>query len=323
MRRVVVALGVWALLGCATAPVEVSVERLEEDLRALEQELDRVRWNPDQGSLAEIHNGATGLLGGHLLTRDQRVRALFLLADTAALRSDSGRLEEAHRSLRAQGPQLPQTLITAAWLAPNRAIDILQGAPPPADSNPRLLWELGMALARAGRHAEAVTAFDRALMGLSPTWRQNGRAVRDRSWDLRHAALTTDSLQTLARLENPTQGQFLVAVREFTPNVSALEWEPSKPLTRIRLAEWALHYVAEKRQNPDLRTRQGRRLRSRPSPTSPIPDIPLESPFLDAALFAVERNILPLPDGRNFFPEREVRGSEAASVVSRVRQNFD
>ncbi len=310
------------LAACVSAPTEVSSDRIDDQLLGLEARLDQERWEPDPSRLQTLQAQARSIASSALLNRDQRLRTHFLLADLAKLQQDRQQLAEQHRFLLAVGNQHPQTLIVSSWLDAANALSILQGAPPPANSHPRLQWELGLLLAKANRHAEAVAAYDQALAGLPEIWRQKGRLTRDTSWNLRHTNVTGSDLNRLATIALPTLNQFYLAVREETPNATALRFETQEPLTRARLAEWVLHYVAEKRNNPDLRNRQSRRIRSRPNPASPIPDVSLEAPYFDAVLFCVERDILPLPDGRNFQPDTRVSGSEAVRLVQRVMKDF-
>lgn len=310
------------LVGCASVPNEVSIDQIDRRLDRLEQSLDQERWEPDGGRLQTLQTQARELAASALLSREQRLKTHFFLADVSWLLQDRQQLAEQYRLLQSLGQQFPQTLIVASWLQRERSHELLQEAGPPANSHPRLQWELGLALAAANRHAEAVAAFDRALAGLPDIWKQKGRSIRDTSWSLRQTPTGNQELNRLASVAAPTLMQFYQAIRELTPKAADLRFETRDPLTRARLAEWVLHYVAEKRNTPQLRTRQSRRLLARPNPASPIPDVSLDSPYFDAIVFCVERDILALLDGRHFQPDVRVSGSEAVGVVNKVIWDF-
>jgi len=68
--------------------------------------------------------------------------------------------------------------------------------------------------------------------------------------------------------------------------------------------------VANKKNDKTMLKRYSERYWARVNPTSPVPDVPLESPWFDAVLGCVEREIMELPDGRCFFPDDPVTGLE-------------
>ncbi|MBN1798462.1 MAG: hypothetical protein JW822_07785 [Spirochaetales bacterium] len=52
---------------------------------------------------------------------------------------------------------------------------------------------------------------------------------------------------------------------------------------------------------------------------SPIPDIKTADYYFDAALILVEREIMSLPDGKNFFPHKTVSGIELSNMVKKLK----
>jgi hypothetical protein len=52
---------------------------------------------------------------------------------------------------------------------------------------------------------------------------------------------------------------------------------------------------------------------------SPIPDIKAADYYFDAALILVEREIMNLPDGKNFFPHKTVSGFELSTMVKKLK----
>ncbi|MDR1178121.1 MAG: hypothetical protein LBK64_04770, partial [Spirochaetaceae bacterium] len=52
---------------------------------------------------------------------------------------------------------------------------------------------------------------------------------------------------------------------------------------------------------------------------SPIPDVPLDSVFFDAVLGCIEREIMALPDGRNFQGSESIRGAAFYDMLKKVQ----
>jgi tetratricopeptide (TPR) repeat protein len=312
------------VMSCATAPTEISIDRLDEEVAQLETQLDHERWDARSTQLQQMKNKASNIMRSPLLSRNLQVRTLFLMADISQLLKDKNALQDERNKLAQLGEKLPQTLIASAWLAPHQAITLLQEAPPPANKHPRLLWELGLALASANRHSEAAFAFDQALQSLPAIWKERGKAIRDLSWNLRQSTVSLPTgLNRLGEIANPTVQQFWQSVRDLTPSPGSFPYQAANQnLNRAILAEWVLHYVAEKRNTPELRTRQSQRLRARPNAVSPIADVSLDSPHFDAAVFCAERGYLNLIEGRMFKPEMPVSGPEAVGVINKVTKDF-
>jgi len=55
---------------------------------------------------------------------------------------------------------------------------------------------------------------------------------------------------------------------------------------------------------------------------SPVPDVPYGSPYFDAALVVVERQIMLLPDGIRFFPDQVLSGIEFRSYWENLKEQF-
>jgi hypothetical protein len=55
-------------------------------------------------------------------------------------------------------------------------------------------------------------------------------------------------------------------------------------------------------------------------PSSPVPDVRINSYYFDAVLILVEREILALPDGINYFPENSLSGLDFAKIIKKLMQ---
>jgi tetratricopeptide (TPR) repeat protein len=214
--------------------------------------------------------------------------------------------------------------------------------------------EKGRILLELGRYAEAVAAFDLAftLLEDKPYYREVYRPGRDRAWEMRDIAagnktgeiVANNSLTWLTLIEiTKTETdllRFLTAGRDFKPeeiytrllersfipqtqNVKLNEWPAAKPgaqeeVTRSGAAWFIWRLYAENRANRALLSRYSSRYTGRPGAQSPVPDIPLLSPFFDSVLGCVEAEFMSLPDGKNFFPEEKVRPSAYLSMLKKI-----
>ena len=52
---------------------------------------------------------------------------------------------------------------------------------------------------------------------------------------------------------------------------------------------------------------------------SPVADVPVDSPDFDAVLGCVENELMDLPDGEHFFPDKTVSGVEFKTWVSKIK----
>ncbi|MDR1374573.1 MAG: hypothetical protein LBJ24_06350 [Treponema sp.] len=250
-----------------------------------------------------------------------------------------------------------QALVLAARLEqdPQKRL-ILLAAYPETDASGELLIERGRALTILQRYAEAVAAFDSAFVRLNSreVYRETYRPLRDQAWELRDTGgienrtaeiLLRPSLSWRDIIEltvNETNLlRFLTAGRDwpagelfdrllersFIPlnqDVTVTEWRAgTKPSQNDQVfrsgAAWYLwRLLAENRADRGLLTRYSSRYASRGGQRSPVPDLPLGSPYFDSVLGCVEREIMSLPDGRNFIPGETLRGAAFLGMLKKI-----
>jgi tetratricopeptide (TPR) repeat protein len=217
------------------------------------------------------------------------------------------------------------------------------------------LLEQGRVLLDLNRFSEAVAAFDASFIMLDekPFYEEAYRPFRDKAWELRElraeGGRTTEiakqgeiSWKDLIELtKNETELlRFLTAGRDwpandifarllersfipFTQDISVLEWPQTKPVsseavTRAGAAWFLWHLYAENRANRGLLTQYSSRYTTMRGARSPIPDLPLLSPFFDSLLGSVEAEFMSLPDGRNFVPKEKIRASEYLTAIRKL-----
>jgi tetratricopeptide (TPR) repeat protein len=217
-----------------------------------------------------------------------------------------------------------------------------------------LLIEQGRILLVLRRYREAVAAFDTAFLRLTrEVYRETYGPSRDRAWELRDVAADTESgtaeilrqasltwrdVITLTKNETDLL-RFLTAGRDWSandlftrladrsfipPSQDIAPWPAqAKPSLNEQVlrsgAAWFLwRLLAENRADRGLLSRYSSRYADRPNEASPIPDLPLTSPFFDSVLGCIEREIMALPDGRNFVPREPVRGAAFLAMLRKL-----
>ena len=213
--------------------------------------------------------------------------------------------------------------------------------------------ERARTLAELNRFSEAAGMFDTAFIsGIDSIYAESYREMRDRAWELRNVEAAGGLLHILERggltwresitlIQSETQLlRFLTAGRNlpeaeifdslldrafipFTQDVTLDEWPRTRPRVGDPVfrsgAAWLIwHLYAEARGNRGLLTRYSNRFALGDNPRSPIPDIPVFSPFFDSVLGSVETGLLFLPDGRNFRPAEPIRGTEFLAAIRRM-----
>ncbi len=203
--------------------------------------------------------------------------------------------------------------------------------------------EEGRTAFELGRYREAVVAFDAGFPLLQPAYREAYQSERDSAWSLRDQsasdgartravssvnAVTWDDVVAVS-LERPGFLDFMTAGKEWktdrafaalakSSHIPNGPLAPAKRETTVRRGElaWYLWRTSLERSGASsLANRYSARWAANPSMQSPIPDVSPASPWFDGALGCVEREIMSLPDGRQFFPDAPVSGTELLKAL--------
>lgn len=215
----------------------------------------------------------------------------------------------------------------------------------PGGVPPRLDCELGLLYLAEGRFAEALSAFDRALARLPEGLRAAYAASRQACAAALAAGVTGGnaayadakplSLGLLARAIKAEAPELLPDKAEFEKDERALidalggyrllplaaERDPSRPAQRqdAVLALFALY--ARRTGEKGLDTRYTKKYAQADGKgKSPVPDLEYGIEIFDEALALVEREIMDLPDGRNFLPAEELDGMAFLEMLKRLPQ---
>ena len=221
------------------------------------------------------------------------------------------------------------------------------------------LHEFNIELARVEleqkNYREAAAAFDSALPHLSPVYRSTYSDNRNTAWQLRNlepgtspktaeislkktidwedavelSKNETELLRFLSGGRNLSNAELFKALvdREIIPqaqniditNMDVTSFKPALRDTVIRSgAAWYIwHLLAENRADRNILTRYSSRYPSQ----SPIPDLLRNSAFFDAVLGCIERELMSLPDGKNFNGGGTVDGTEFLMMLKKMAGN--
>ncbi|MDR1430166.1 MAG: hypothetical protein LBI85_07725 [Spirochaetaceae bacterium] len=219
------------------------------------------------------------------------------------------------------------------------------------ESSGELNIELGRTLLELRQFPEAVAAFDTAFAQLKlEVYESAYRGDRERAWEFRNldSGLSNAAADILAKPAISWRDALYLAGKEteilnfitagkdrneeelfrelkdmlFIPPAQDAQTGPAPAVNDAMQrsgAAWFLwHLYAELRHDRNLLSRRSNQYRSG-GRNSPIPDVPLDSVYFDAVLGCIEREIMALPDGRNFRGGEGIRGAAFYDMLKKVQ----
>jgi hypothetical protein len=108
-------------------------------------------------------------------------------------------------------------------------------------------------------------------------------------------------------------------------------FQPEKPLVRKDLAYFLFALIADRKRSENLWDQYSEyfdsdfseEMKNDMEGLSPISDIPIYKYYFYPALYLVEEEIMELPDGANFFPNKIVPGGQLLNVISNLKKRVD
>ncbi len=206
--------------------------------------------------------------------------------------------------------------------------------------------EEGRALLELKRYREAAVAFDAAFPSLPPVYRETYARERETAWSLRDtdgaslaAAARIGPQKTITWLDvaalaagtpglldaqssrdsSPSRAFDSLARENLLPTVSGSRPDKSAVVKRGEFAAFVWAAYAKKTGRVGAVGSYSARWTANPTLASPIPDVPVRSPWFDAVLGTVERELLRLPDGIRFYPDETVSGQDAVGAMRALR----
>jgi hypothetical protein len=123
----------------------------------------------------------------------------------------------------------------------------------------------------------------------------------------------------LAALASSTTSTYAAALPALTAEGLLLDSsiKPEAPALRKIVAFFLWGIVARSDHDPKLLTRYRQKY-----VVSPVADVPVDAPWFDAVLGTVEREIMDLPDGKNFKPDELVTGLEYLGMLGKLNKMY-
>jgi len=342
---------VLALASCQTVPQDrQAASGGEEDLLkldAVELQLLDLRLTPDPAGLASVRAELQRSADRIGASRLYQARTAGLQGQAALLAGDpSSARAFADKAVRLSDVEDGGWLVRAA-LEPDvsKRLALLEVGLARSDRKSRLLCERGEALLRQARYGEAAQDLDEGLRGLDERYRSLYGADLDRALSLaqaqRNAGSSNGAIESEA-VEGPLTMRAMVE-RAFTatrllttfsaqarPSYESAKASlvaaglllqpdapPSSSCARKDVAYFLWRIILHAERNPKLEGQYRKKFT-----TSPVPDVPIDSPWFEAVLGVVEREVMDLPDGVHFVPDAAVSGIEYLQMLSRLSRLY-
>jgi tetratricopeptide (TPR) repeat protein len=226
--------------------------------------------------------------------------------------------------------------------SPDAQIMILNQGEKEADTNLLIKLELAEIYFGQGDYRNAAALYDQALKGLPAAFKEYYKQNRDLAYHYMKHPTDKMSAQDILRVDTLDFGQavsFILAETNFFDNLAAKK--DTSPRDLINKLKGAGYVYNKKLLEKDICSRKDlaylllkilvfikndQSLLDKYSKKyigtgrkSPIPDIKADDYYFDAALILVEREIMNLPDGTNFFPHNTVSGLELSNIIKKMK----
>jgi len=206
-----------------------------------------------------------------------------------------------------------------------------------------LVLEQGLDNYSKGLYTDCVAKLDSAFIELQDFYRTAYNEVRQNAWSLKDNSSLTDNKSILSLLNKTqiTAGEMCIITQETTELLNTMnagkKYSEGDLLNRLKNAGfissevkrnsivdrknsarflWCLY--CSKRGMSDFTNESAVMLKEKAG-YSPIPDVELDCSEFDAIIGVVEHEIMSLPDGVNFNPDKTVDASEFSSWLQKIR----
>ncbi|CEM61460.1 hypothetical protein DWQ65_11400 [Treponema phagedenis] len=334
-ENVIFLLFVAVLTGCASLQQDVLYTTDKKDfsvveLSKIEEELTAQRIEKNKASLAAIQRDLDKIISIPSSDAPFIARSYALYADLLLLKNERSAAIKKLRLATSNDPydEYVQLVTARALRNLSEKKNYLENLTEKDATAYRLRAELGDTYYHLKEYVDALVAFDASLPFLPKQYTNLYKEKRDFCLGRRFTKDYTGSESYLEATELSLLGMTAITQE----NSSGLHyitgtarWKVTVLAERLQQAGWyapeidfsqnttrkdAALFLWHFLNGNDTRNlnRYSRIYEKRQ--TSPIPDLPFESPFFDAILGSVEEDIIPLVDGRNFNPGGKVSGSE-------------
>ncbi|MBN2353241.1 MAG: hypothetical protein JXD23_11770 [Spirochaetales bacterium] len=320
--------------------------RALEDIKSMDLALLEYRFTPDTQSLETVEERCKALLDSGLPNREYRAEVLGLMGTALFYKGDAENASRTAALIDRESQAEPRLYTIRALLARDRdkKIKILTDGLDKVERTGLVHLALAELWFDAGEYRKALAAFDQAFLALPPRYRELYRPRRDMAFQfMDNPPGNADTREILAKPEITVGDVIVLTARETryfesvtsdpnlpAPSLYALllakgylrEGGPSPvdPMPRKDIAYLLVRVLAFLENDPGLLARYGGSASL--TAASPVPDIQPTDYFYNAALVLVEREIMSLPDGKNFFPGKAMSGADYYAILKKLKSLY-
>jgi tetratricopeptide (TPR) repeat protein len=317
-----------------------------EELKRLDLALLDYRFSPDARLLAGIEVRCKAILEGTLPNREFKAEVLGIMGTALFYKNDSANAARTAALIDRESQAEPRLYTLRALIVSDRAkkIALLTDGLTRVARKGLIQLALAELWSEGGEYRKALAAYDEAFTSLNPRYRESYKKNRDLAFQLMDKPLVSmETKEILSKNELAVADVLTVTLREsrfldvFSADknlsVSILYvllgnkgyFRDAGPLvtetmTRKDIAFFLLRLVAGLDNDPKLLDRYTGAASS--LAPSPVPDVLSTDPWYNAALILVEREIMDLPDGKRFFPERSMSGGQYYDILKKLKSLY-
>lgn len=337
------------LLNCGTVDDEIVTSIDTEDYQKLDDiELMLLDYEfcKDSSLLDKALQQLDKILKSASYNKQYRARILGLKGEVAYFKNNKNEVKDYIKQIEVLFNGEERLYILKALLENDmeKRIEILKQGITLATSNLLIKLHLAKTYFSLNDFEKAVVYYDEALLGLNEKYNEYYKNERDLAFQfMKNPSLSVESADVLA-LEILNINQVILLIfnetsffdritvnKDINPKLLLFKLKEANYVynseitledicTRKDLAFLLFNILIYFENDPALATRYTERYTER-GLKSPVPDIDTHEYFFDAALVLVEREIMSLPDGINFFPERTISGIEFMEILKNFKLN--
>jgi len=326
-----------------TSLSEMDLARLGD----LEFRVFKLKYLPSDTRSAEndeLTKALNSLLKGNIPNRPYKAKLLGLLALVQYYRQDPKACLATVKEIEKTFPQEQRLFIIKSFFesSPNLKIILLSDGLKNCEDCSFIYLELAELYFYTDDYSQAVRYFDQALLALDARYREFLQNRRDLAFHLSGSKLRlkASSKEILFKNELTTEDILLLLLKEtdwladFLQDENELEFCLSKLkeagylfpqnlmltdlIKRQDIAYLILAIWAHLENNPSLRSRYAPTPSRPESFKSPLIDVPATAYFYTASRLLVEKELMDLPNGRNFFPEKTISGIDFLTILKKL-----
>ena len=350
MKHIPVATCLLILLFSCVSTQNRYLESIGEHEKAALQDLDlsllQFTVNGDDELLTRVETRVTSLLKGELPSKEYKAELLGLLGLAQYYdHNTAGAAKTAALIEKESSAQCRLYLIKALLMKDEKKqITYLEESLPKAGEKGPLLLFLAERYFKAGDYRRALAAYDESLPTLHPRYREVYQQHRDLAFQfIDHPQVKVETRDLIAKNTLSFNDFLILTLRETryletvtadtnTPPAALLSQlkargyirnevrDLQEPVTRGQVAYFLVRVLSILENDASLPEKYAGAVRA--GSRSPVPDVATSDYFYTAVLVLVERELMNLPDGKNFQPYGTVGGADYFEILRRFKNRY-